>query len=71
MANIIKSVKDELTFENVLLTAMRTPGVKINREKFLRKELIKYYAEDIVNEAIKYNPAKAGVSKKTVNKLPV
>ena len=40
MANIIKSVKDELTFENVLLTAMRTPGVKINREKFLRKKLI-------------------------------
>lgn len=47
---------DELTFENVLMAAMHTPGVKINRAKFLQKEFIKYYPEEVVNEAIESNP---------------
>ena len=69
MADLISTVKNELTFENVLLTAMRTPGVKINRAKFLKKELIRYYSEQIVDEAIRTNPARAGVSKETVNNI--
>ena len=40
--NIIEKVKEEITFENVLATAMKAPGVKVNRVKFLRKELKKY-----------------------------
>ena len=42
MADIVQKLKNELTFEEVLMTAMKTPGVKINREKFLHKELIKF-----------------------------
>lgn len=42
MANVAKRLKQELTFENVFAAAMKTPGVKINRAKFLRKELKKY-----------------------------
>lgn len=67
MANIVEIAKNELTFENVLMAAMHTPGVKINRAKFLQKEFIKYYPEEVVNEAIESNPAKAGISKETVN----
>ena len=37
MADIVKTVKNEMTFEKILAAAMHTPGVKINREKFLRK----------------------------------
>lgn len=69
MANIVQTVKNELTFENVLMSAMRTPGVKINREKFLKKELIKYCKENVIEEAIKGNPAKAGISKQIINKV--
>ena len=64
MANIVESAKNELTFEKVLMTAMRTPGVKINRAKFLQKELTKYCSEYEINEAIRYKPAKAKISKK-------
>lgn len=67
MANIIETVKNELTFDNVLKMAMHTPGVKIERTKFLRKELIKYCPENVIDEAITNNPAKAGVSKETIN----
>ena len=69
MANIVEVAKNELTFEKVLITAMRTPGVKINRAKFLQKELTKYCSEYEIKEAIKYNPAKAGISKKTIYKV--
>ncbi len=34
MANIVDKVKNEMTFENILSTAIKTPGVKVNREKF-------------------------------------
>lgn len=69
MTNIVQRIKNEMTFENVLMAAMRTPGVKINRAKFLRKELIKYCPEDTIEEAIRTNPAKAGISKKIINKV--
>ena len=68
-SNIVGAAKKNLTLENVLRTAMKTPMVKINREKFLRNELIKYCSEDIVEEAIRTNPAKAGISRKTVDKI--
>ena len=69
MADIIKKIKEELTLENVLMAAMKTPGVKIRRDVFLRKELIKYCPEETVNLAIEFNPAKAGISKKIINKI--
>ena len=70
MANeIVNRIKEEITFENVLMAAMKTPGVKINRAKFLRKELIRYCKEAQVEEAIKGNPAKAGISKDIINKV--
>lgn len=69
MADVIQAVKNELTFENILTTAMKAPGVKIDRAKFLRKELIKYCNENMVAEAIETNPAKAGVAKDVVNKI--
>ena len=69
MANIVKKIKDEITLENVLTLAIKAPGVKIKRDVFLRKELIRYCQEDVINEAIKYNPAKAGIFKSVINKV--
>ena len=69
MANIVNKIKDEITLENVLAVAIKTPGVKIKRDAFLRKELDKYCQESVIEEAIKYNPAKAGIPKSLVNKI--
>ena len=69
MANLVQKIKEELTLEKVLRTAIKTPGVKIKRDVFLRKEQIKYCPEEIVKEAIRYNPAKAGISKKVINRV--
>jgi len=56
-------------FEMVLHSAMELPGIKINRESFLRKELSKYFDDDVVENAIKTNPAQAGLSIKNLDKI--
>ena len=68
-ANIVNRGKEELSLENVLILAIKTPGVKIQRDAFLWKELNKYCREDVIVEAIKYNPARAGISKNLINKI--
>lgn len=37
MANVIKKIKDEITVENVLAMALKTPGVKIKRMCFYER----------------------------------
>lgn len=69
MADIIQKIKEEITLESVLKAALKTPGVIIKRDVFLRKELIKYCSEEEVQEAIDNNPAKAGIPKELINKI--
>ena len=37
-------------FEMILHSAMKLPGIKIDRESFLRKELSKHFDDDIVEK---------------------
>lgn len=55
--------------EDVITQAMKLPFVKIDRAQFLRKELIKYYPENIVQKAIEYNPAYAGIERAKINEI--
>ncbi|MFH5835874.1 hypothetical protein ACHAL6_07340 [Proteiniclasticum sp. C24MP] len=64
------AVQDNMElFQNVLDAAMKIPGVRINREQFLRRTLSKYYKEDVVKTAIEYNPARAGISSDELNNI--
>ena len=64
---IREKLKDSLTAENILLTAMKVPGVRIGRDRFLRKELSLFFSEDTVDRAIAFNPAEAGIPKEKIN----
>jgi len=57
------------TFELALSTATSLPMVHINREKFLRKELLKYCDEKQVESAILNNPAYAGIELPIIDKI--
>ena len=65
---VVDKVKD-IKAEDIIHQAIKLPIVKINRGKFLHKELIKYYPEDVVNLAIKKNPAYAGVEKEKIDEI--
>lgn len=54
---------------DLILIALKVPGVRINRAEFLRKEFFKNYSEDVVNKAIETTPAKAGIKTEDVDKI--
>ncbi len=55
--------------EDIITQAMRLPGIKVNRDAFLRKELDKYVDNSIVDMAIEYNPAYAEVNPKIIDHI--
>jgi hypothetical protein len=65
----INDVSEKVSFEAILSTAIKAPGVRINRKKFLRKELSKYYDADMVEKAIQTNPAQADMCGKNLERI--
>lgn len=55
--------------EDIIILGLKTDGIKINREDFLRKEFTKNYPEDIIEKAIELTPAKAGISLNEINEI--
>lgn len=60
---------ENIKFESVLVESAKLPMVKIDRELFLRKELRGRYSQEIVEKAIQYNPAYAGICVDDINKI--
>ena len=52
----------EVDIEDFIIRGLRTPGIGINRESFLRAELQKDFKKDVIDDAVAYNPAHAGIS---------
>ena len=67
--DVKNEITERITPEMVLQQAMKVPGVKIDREKFLRKELKVYYSESVVNDAIIFNPAYADIPREAIDKI--
>ena len=55
--------------EDIIMHAVKLPIVRVNRTKFLRKELVKYYSEETVQLAIDNNPAYAGIERNRINDI--
>jgi hypothetical protein len=53
----------------VLKSALSIPGVRVDRNSFLVKELYPYYDKNIIDKAIETTPKIAGVSEKITNKI--
>lgn len=58
----------ESRFTAVLVTAARLPGVRINREAYLRAALARQCTEEEVAQAIAETPAAAGISLEVLDK---
>lgn len=54
---------------DVILLALKTPGVRIDRESFLRKELMKKHSNEEIDKVIETTPALAGISPEEVDKI--
>ncbi|RKW71173.1 hypothetical protein [Galactobacter caseinivorans] len=56
-------------FAQLLDRAAQLPGVRIDREKFLRSALKRYCTEDEINRAVLETPATAGIPLKTITAI--
>ena len=56
-----------IDIEDVIIMGLRTPGIKIKRDEFLQKELMKNYSAEKIAIAIKTTPANAGISVKEID----
>lgn len=60
---------DEIDIEDIIILGLHTPGIKVDRSDFLRKELQRYYPEDVIDDAIEYNPAHANITPADLEKI--
>ncbi len=59
----------KIDIEDIVILGMRVPGIKINRETFLKKELTRYCDKKTIDEAINKTPALANISKDDIDKI--
>lgn len=59
----------KIDVEDVIIIALKTPGVNINRADFLEKQFMKNYPQEVIQDAIKFNPAHAGITVEEIDKI--
>lgn len=59
----------QVDIEDVILMAFKVPGVSINRENFLRKELLTKYPVETIDKVVADTPMKAGISQEDIEKI--
>ena len=59
----------QIDIEDVILMAFKVPGVSINRDSFLRKELLTKYPQEIIDQAVLTTPMKANIAKEDIDKI--
>lgn len=55
--------------EDIIVLAIKAPGVHITRANFLKKELFKNYPQEVIDKAIATTPAQAGIPSKEIDKI--
>ncbi len=70
-ANEVLDVNNDgsVDIQDIIILALRTPGVHVNRENFLRKELFKNYPPEVIDDAVAHTPALAGIPEEDIDKI--
>ncbi len=59
----------EIDIEDVIIKGLRIPGIRINRDEFLQKQLFKLYPQEVIDIAIAESPMKAKIPVKVIDKI--
>lgn len=51
----------KVDIEDIVAAGLRVPGIRVDREEFLRRELFKRYPRAVIEIAVAQNPAAAGI----------
>ncbi len=59
----------EIDIVDVIAKGLRVPGIKINRDEFLEKQLFKRYPKEVIDVAIAESPMKAHIPVSEIDKI--
>ena len=59
----------EIDLEDFIILALRTPGIRVDRAKFLQKQFEKNHPQSVIDDAIRHNPAHAGIDSAEIEKI--
>ena len=59
----------EIDIEDLIILGLQAPGIKVNRNDFLQRELMKNYPQEVINVAITHNPACAKIPSEEIDKI--
>jgi hypothetical protein len=59
----------QVDIEDVIILAFRIPGVSVDRDSFLRKELGTRYPDDVIDKVVETTPMKAGIAPEDIDEI--
>lgn len=59
----------EIDIEDIIVMGLRVPGIRIDRTDFLQAELQSKFPQEVIEDAIAYNPLHAGIPPKVIDKI--
>ena len=59
----------EFDIEDIIIYGLKIPGIHVDRGNFLRKEFMKRYPQDVIDDAVRYNPAHAKIPLEDINEI--
>ena len=69
MAQLDANGDGKVGIEDIIVLAIKSPGVYINRAKFLQNELFKNHPQNIIDKAIQTTPALAGIAAEEIDSI--
>lgn len=69
MSAIDQNGNGEVDIEDVIVMGLKIPGIQIDRESFLRKELQSKFSKEIIDDAVAFNPLHANIPVNVIDKL--
>ena len=59
----------EIDIEDIIIKGLKTPGIRIDRGEFLRKELFKNHPKSVVEDAVSFTPTHAGIQVEEIDRI--
>ncbi len=59
----------EIDIEDFIILGLKTPGISVNRNDFLQRELMKNFPQETIDDAISHNPAHANIPSEYIDKI--
>lgn len=69
IAQLDKNGDGQVSIDDIIVLALKAPGIHISRSAFLQRELFKNHPQDVIDRAIASTPAQAGIPADEVDRL--